>query len=101
MSVGIGMRCRIRLKQIELIDEKILAPIILGLDKIYDYRILVIPDHATPLSLKTHTNDPVPFFIYDSRKVLDGVDVFNENTARDTGFYIEKGYEMMKLFLGL
>lgn len=90
-----------KVKAIELIDEKILAPIILGLDKMYDYRILVVPDHATPLSLKTHTNDPVPFFIYDSRKVLDGVDVFNENTARDTGFYIEKGYEMMKLFLGL
>lgn len=90
-----------KVKAIELIDEKILAPIILGLDKMYDYRILVIPDHATPLSLKTHTNDPVPFFIYDSRKVLDGVDVFNEKTAKDTGVYIEKGHEMMKLFLGL
>ncbi len=90
-----------KVKAIELIDEKILEPVIAGLEKMGDYRIMIVPDHATPLSLRTHTNDPVPFFIYDSTVVLNGVDVFNEETAKSTGIYIEKGHEMMRKFLGL
>ena len=88
-----------KVKAIELIDEKILEPVIAGLEKMGDYRIMIVPDHATPLSLRTHTNDPVPFFIYDSTEVLNGVDAFNEETAKNTGVYIEKGYEMMRFFL--
>lgn len=90
-----------KIKAIELIDKKILEPVLSGLKKMGDYRIMIVPDHATPLSLKTHTNDPVPFFIYDSTEVLNGVDAFNEKTAKSTGVYIEKGYEMMRVFLGL
>lgn len=87
-------------KSIGLIDEHILGPVTDYLEKTGErFKVLVTPDHATPLSLKTHTNDPVPFFIYDSEKSNNGVDCFNENTARSTGLFIEKGYELMNKFI--
>ena len=89
-----------KVRAIELIDEKILGPILEGLENMGDYRIMVVPDHATPISLRTHTNDPVPFLIYDSTKDFAGVNVFNEKTAESTGVYIEKGHEMMGMLLG-
>jgi len=63
-----------------------------------DFKVLVTPDHATPLSLKTHTNDPIPFFIYDSRKPEKGADQFNEKTAKESGLYIDEGFTIMKDF---
>ena len=57
-----------------------------------------MPDHATPLSLKTHTNDPIPFLIYDSRNLQNGPDTFSEATAKGTGLYVDEGFRMMKDF---
>ena len=51
-------------KSLEIIDDKILGPVLKALDKYDDYKVLIMPDHATPLSLRTHTNDPIPFLIY-------------------------------------
>lgn len=87
-----------KVKSIELIDEKILKPL-LDAFKDEDLRILICPDHPTPLSLRTHTNDPVPYLIYDSRKKLEGVENFNEDSAKSTGIFIEKGHELMDRFL--
>ena len=64
-----------------------------------DFKVLVTPDHPTPLSLKTHTNDPVPYMIYDSRQKKKGTDSYNEKTAKSTGIYISEGYTLMKNFL--
>jgi len=65
-----------------------------------DYKMLILPDHPTPISLKTHTSDPVPYVIYDSRKTDGGSGlVYNENTAKTTGIYIEPGYTLMERFL--
>lgn len=87
-------------KSIGLIDKYILGPVtdyLMGIGE--RFKVLVTPDHATPLSLKTHTNDPVPFFIYDSEKSLNGVEHFNEETAKSTGCFIEKGYKLMDEFI--
>jgi len=87
-------------KSIGLIDKYILGPVTDYLSKTGErFKVLVTPDHATPLSLKTHTNDPVPFFIYDSEKVCDGVEHFNERTAKSTGYFIDKGYTLMEEFI--
>lgn len=87
-------------KSIGLIDKYILGPVTDYLEKTGErFKVLVTPDHATPLSLKTHTNDPVPFFIYDSEKTYSGVEHFNEETAKSTGLFIEKGYELMNKFI--
>ncbi|MDD7185046.1 MAG: cofactor-independent phosphoglycerate mutase [Oscillospiraceae bacterium] len=88
-----------KVKAISLIDKLILSPVIEALEKMGDFKVLVTPDHPTPLSLKTHTNDPVPYMIYDSRQKKKGTDSYNEKTAKSTGIYISEGYTLMKNFL--
>lgn len=89
-------------KSLEIIDEKILGPVIKAMeDNNEDYKIIILPDHPTPLSLKTHTNDPVPFLIYNSTKPVEGKDIFTEQTAESTGLYIDTGYKIMQYFIDL
>ncbi|MGN0676556.1 MAG: cofactor-independent phosphoglycerate mutase [Ruminococcus sp.] len=88
-----------KVKAISLIDKLILAPVVEALEKMGDFKVLVTPDHPTPLSLKTHTNDPVPYMIYDSRQKKQGTDSYSEKTAKSTGIYISEGYTLMKNFL--
>lgn len=84
-----------KVKAIELIDEKILGPVLKALDEYDDYKVLIMPDHATPLALKTHTNDPVPYLIYHKKKEVEGVDCLCENSAKETGNYIPVGHTVM------
>ena len=81
---------------IERIDEKILSPV-------YDYlkscgeefKIMVLPDHPTPLSIRTHSKDPVPFLLYDSTMDVKGVDTFSEASAATTGLYVPEGHTLL------
>jgi 2,3-bisphosphoglycerate-independent phosphoglycerate mutase len=59
--------------------------------------MLILPDHPTPIKLKTHVSDPVPYVIYPAEKA-SGLD-YSEKNAEKTGVYIEKGYELMSRFL--
>ena len=64
-----------------------------------DFRILIAPDHPTPLSIMTHCSDPVPYLIYDSKKQVEGANAYDEENAKNTGIYIEEGYTLIsKLF---
>lgn len=87
-----------KVKSIELIDELILGPILKAFEN-EDIRILICPDHPTPLVLKTHTNAPVPYLIYDSRKKAEGVEKFDEENAEKTGKFIQVGHTLMERFL--
>lgn len=87
-----------KVKSIELIDELILDPILKAFEN-EDIRILICPDHPTPLALKTHTNAPVPYLIYDSRKKAEGVEKFDEENAEKTGKFIQVGHTLMERFL--
>jgi len=81
---------------IELIDQKILKPVYEYLKGCGEaYKIMVLPDHPTPVHLRTHTIDPVPFFIYSSEKDENGVASFDEFSAADTGLYIKDGFTLM------
>jgi 2,3-bisphosphoglycerate-independent phosphoglycerate mutase len=81
---------------IELIDEKILTPVYEYLKSTgEDFKIMVLPDHPTPVRLRTHTIDPVPFFIYSSAEELEGVESFDEESAATTGLYVRDGYTLM------
>lgn len=94
-----GHRAEIENKvlSIELIDSKILAPVYEYLASTgEDFKIMVLPDHPTPVRLRTHTIDPVPFFIYSSSKDLAGVEQFDEDTASATGLYVADGYKLME-----
>ncbi len=88
-----------KVKAISIIDKTILGPVTDYLRTQGDFKVLVTPDHATPLSLMTHTNDPIPFFMYDSTKEAEGVDGFCEKTAAETGLFIQPGFTIMERFV--
>ncbi len=64
-----------------------------------DFRILIMPDHPTPLCTKTHSSAPVPYLIYDSRKEINGVDKLTEKFAESTGNFVEHGPDIMNKLL--
>ena len=78
----------------------ILGPLMEGLESYGSYSLLVLPDHPTPLELRTHTSDPVPYILYrsDSQKP-SGVSGYDEFQALETGIFIENGYGLMDRFL--
>jgi 2,3-bisphosphoglycerate-independent phosphoglycerate mutase len=86
---------------IELIDKKILNPVYEYLKSTgEDFKIMVLPDHPTPIRLRTHTITPVPFFIYASNSETNsGVDNFNEETCVAANNYISNGYTLMDLLI--
>ena len=88
-----------KIRSIELIDERVLPIIIKGLEKYDDYKILVLPDHPTPILTATHARDPVPFMMYCKSEEHDGEINFNEETAKNSGVFIEYGPDLMKDFL--
>ena len=90
-----------KIKAIEYIDEKILAVVKQGLDAAgEDYRILVLPDHPTPIRCRTHTSEPVPFVLFDSTKTYDQGCAFTEKTARDSDIRFDRGYELIQKLIG-
>ena len=92
---------RLKVEAIEAFDEKIVGSILKGMKDFKRYRVMVLPDHPTPLSLKTHTADPVPYVIYSNEEgVKNGqVKSFDEDSARQSGIFIEKGFDLIERFL--
>jgi 2,3-bisphosphoglycerate-independent phosphoglycerate mutase len=92
---------RLKIEMIETFDEKIVGAILKGLKSFERYRVLVLPDHATPLSMRTHAADPVPYVIYSSERELrnDSVAGFDEATGRKSQVFIERGFELIERFL--
>jgi 2,3-bisphosphoglycerate-independent phosphoglycerate mutase len=90
-----------KIKAIELIDQKVVQVIRRELEKSgTDFSLLLVTDHATPLSLGTHTSDPVPYVIFRSGDQYEGSERgFNEADALKTGRLIKEGYTLMDRFL--
>ncbi len=89
-----------KIRSIELIDEKVVKPVIDYLNSTgEDFRVLITPDHPTPIALKTHVRDAIPFVIYDSRRNTGLNLEYTEENAKSTGLYIEPGYKLMEKFL--
>jgi 2,3-bisphosphoglycerate-independent phosphoglycerate mutase len=90
-----------KLKAIEDFDEFIVGNITHGMKQFDEYRILVLPDHPTPLEIRTHSNDPVPFVIYDNRKERTGEPLtYDERIGQRKGALIfQEGYTLMDYFL--
>ena len=76
-----------KVRAIELFDQKAVGPLIEGLkDSGEDWRVLLLPDHATPISTKTHSRDPVPFAIMGTGIEADDVERFDEQSAKLGGY---------------
>ena len=89
-----------KVKAIEYIDSRSLKIMLEYLDTCEDgYRILIMPDHPTPLDTMTHSSEPVPFMIYDSTAPKNGVKSFTETSAKSTGIFVEHGPDIMKRLL--
>lgn len=90
-----------KIQAIERIDQDIVGPLLKGLEETgEDYSILVMPDHPTPISIKTHISDPIPYLLYCSTDVTDsGIDTYTEKTGKSTGVYVEPGYLLMQQLL--
>lgn len=89
-----------KVKAIEMIDERVLARVLPELDKYDDYKVMVLPDHPTPIVTMTHAGDAVPYLIYQKSKSSDnGIESFTENTAKVAGNYVEVGYTLMDSFI--
>ena len=91
-----------KIKAIEDFDRKVVGTIMKGMKKFGDYRILLLPDHATPIRLMTHTSEPVPFVIYGSDRQSKGsvFRPYNEYICRMKKIHsFEKGHKLMDYFL--
>ncbi len=85
---------------IELIDKKILAPVYEYLKNCgEDFKILILPDHPTPICLRTHSSEPVPFIIYSSNEKNSGINSFCEEDAEKAGLYIPNGYDLLSYMI--
>lgn len=85
-----------KIQAIEYLDAKVIQNIKEGLDQAgVDYRMLILPDHFTPISLRTHVGDPVPYMLYDSVVQKESDLLYNELCAKKSGMEIKKGYQMI------
>ena len=89
-----------KVQAIEYLDERIIAPVVKNLEeKGIDFRILILPDHPTPVRVRTHTAGNVPYLLYDSTLERNETWVYNEKDALESGNFVEKGHLLIdKLF---
>jgi 2,3-bisphosphoglycerate-independent phosphoglycerate mutase len=88
-----------KIRAIEDFDGRVVGPVLDGLRKMGPHRVLLMPDHATPLEIKTHSGEAVPFAVYDSEVVNNSGGAYDEDSAAATGIHIENGYELMGKFV--
>ena len=85
-----------KVQAIEYLDEKVIKPVVDALnEKGEDFRMLVLPDHPTPICVRTHTSDSVPYMLYDSTNPLEKAWNYNEEEAKESGNFVEKGHELI------
>lgn len=90
-----------KIRAIEDFDSLVVGPVMTGMEEFGEYRILLLPDHPTPLALRTHTADPVPFVLFDSRRPRSNEGLtFDEGMAgREGVLTIDKGHTLMDYFI--
>lgn len=85
-----------KIQAIEYLDQRVIKAVKEGLDVSGEaYRMLILPDHPTPICVKTHTGNPVPYLLYDSRKQEKHSWKYNEEEAQKSGKFLEKGHELL------
>lgn len=88
-----------KIKAIESIDEKIVEPVLRLGPELGDVRVIIAPDHATPISLKTHSSDPVPWAVWGTGIKPDEMRVYSEKESRLGRFRQRSGYKLLPLLL--
>lgn len=89
-----------KVKAIENLDEKIIRPIVEGLEAAgEEFRMVILPDHPTPICIRTHSSEPVPYLLYDSRNIQKNDWHYNEKEADATSNRIEEGHLLIEYLL--
>lgn len=89
-----------KVKAIEYLDGRVIGPVYEQMKKSgEDFRLLVMPDHPTPIRTRTHSSDPVPYMLYDSAAEQDHEWDYNEKEAKESGHYLDEGYTLIREFL--
>ena len=85
-----------KITAIENVDGRVVARITEAMDRSgEDYRLMILPDHPTPICVRTHTSEPVPYMIYDNRKAIDGIHTYNEKEAAKSTCIWKDGYRLI------
>jgi 2,3-bisphosphoglycerate-independent phosphoglycerate mutase len=98
-EAGHSGELKLKLQAIEDFDARVVGPMRAGLDQLGDYRLLVLCDHLTPLALRTHTAEPVPFILYDSRTPGDHPRPYSEAAAKNAGLLLDQGADLLSRLL--
>ena len=99
-EMGHQGRIQDKVKSIEYLDSRLIAPIKAAMEAAgEDYRMLILPDHPTPLAIRTHTADPVPYLLYDSTRQLRKRDRLTEENARQADNFQPDGYKLLEEFI--
>ncbi len=89
-----------KIEAIESLDQKVIKLVKEEMDASNEpYRMLIMPDHPTPICCRTHTSDPVPYMLYDSRVDRKASWLYNEKEAKNSGNYVADGYKMINKLL--
>ncbi len=97
-EAGHNQDLRMKITCIERIDNFILGTIVKEMEGM-DFRILVVPDHPTPISKRTHTDEPVPFLISGNNLRAEGPERFSENSAAESKLFFDSGRDLIDYFL--
>jgi 2,3-bisphosphoglycerate-independent phosphoglycerate mutase len=90
-----------KIQAIEDFDAKVVGTVLEGIKELGEYRILCMPDHPTPVSIMTHTSDPVPFVIYGGDGFSgNGGAAYDEASAKATGCFVSEGFRLMSMMMG-
>lgn len=85
-----------KIQAIENLDEKVIKIVYDALTASgEDFRMLVLPDHPTPIVLRTHSSEPVPYILYDSTENKESVLKYNEKDAKASGIYVAEGHTLI------
>jgi 2,3-bisphosphoglycerate-independent phosphoglycerate mutase len=98
-EAGHGGNITEKIKALERIDEDIIGPLLTAGEERGDLRIAVLPDHATPIAIRSHVSDPVPFIIWGEGIAADRMEYFSEKEAARGRYRLRAGHKFIKLLL--
>ncbi|MCK5709308.1 MAG: cofactor-independent phosphoglycerate mutase [Deltaproteobacteria bacterium] len=93
---------KLKIQAIEDFDGRVVGRVLDGIQRFGDYKILVMSDHPTPIDIRTHINEPVPFAIYSSsdESVKNDSFVYTEKSASESNLYVNEGYKLVSMLIG-
>lgn len=94
-------KVELKIQAIEDFDKRVVGPVLEGIKRYNDYRILVMSDHPTPIDIRTHVNEPVPFAVFssDNRDIKNDSYVYTEDSASHSGVFIDPGWKLVGMML--